>query len=183
MYMWELFVSPVRRRVFTVTYLLCEDSEVAWRWNFAVSTPLIIKKLIICENSLYKVSGTASVFSLSIFFCIWCHTPTIFRITDIVYLITDIIFFITFTISSFWHHFYCVWHQIIVFLCIRISYALLVFNILKSMTSISICVSNILCTAICITMLLTSILVKKRVTYLILYGFLSFSQCFFFSLK
>lgn len=62
--------------------------------------------------------------------------------------------------------------------CVRMNCAFPNFSILESTTSISICVSDILCTTICIMMLLTSILVKKRVIYLILYGSPAFSQSF-----
>ena len=167
--MWELFVSPVRRRVFTVTYLLCEDSEVAWRWNFAVSTHLIIKKLIICESSLYKVFRHSFGFLLYLM-------PYLYNILDIrhrlfnyrhhfLYYFLNSLFltsFMSYVTSNF---------------CVRMNCA---FPILVywSQQHQYLYVSNILCTAICITMLLTSILVKKRVTYLILYGSPAFSQSF-----
>lgn len=118
--------------------------------------------------------GTALVFSLSILFCIWCHISTIFQIFDIVYLITVIIFY-CFPNSLFLTSFM---PYVTSNFCVRMNCAFSNFSILKSMTPISICVSNILCTGMCITMLLTSILVKKRVTYLILYGSPAFSQSF-----
>ena len=81
MYMWELFVSLVRRRVFTVTYLLCEDFEVAWRWNFAVSTYLVIKKLRYAWAFCIRFSGTASdLYHFDFLLCLKSYT---YNISDI----------------------------------------------------------------------------------------------------
>lgn len=144
--MWELFVSPVRRRVFTVTYLLCEDSEVAWRWNFAVSTPLIIKKLIICESFFYKVFRHSFGF-LSFDFLLYLM-PYTYNISDIrhrlfnyrhhfLYYFFNSLFltsFMSYVTSNFcvrmncafpilvfwrqWHQYLYVWAMFCVWLCV-----------------------------------------------------------------